>query len=99
MARHEHDQEELVPVGVAENGVIAALWQQVLEDEGIRSMVKPTGAGAGYFSATIQQHVVYVLESNAERARTILAEVEDVPTSEVDDVAATEVPPEDGEVR
>lgn len=75
MSQHEHDRERLVAVGEAENGMIAALWQQVLEDEGIRSMIKPTGAGAGYFSTAIQQHVVYVLESDAERARAVLTEV------------------------
>ncbi len=85
MARHEHDREALVPVGVAENGVIAALWQQVLEEEGIRSMVKPTGAGAAYFNPAIQQQVVYVLESEAERARALLADVEDLPDAALDE--------------
>jgi hypothetical protein len=94
MAGHEHDREGLVRVGVAESGMIAALWQQVLEEDGIRSMAKPAGAGSGYFSGAMQQQLVYVLASDAERARAILAQVEGEPDA---DFEAADSPDPSGE--
>ncbi|HET9014231.1 MAG TPA: DUF2007 domain-containing protein [Thermomicrobiaceae bacterium] len=85
MAGHEHDREALVQIGTADNGMIASLWRQVLDEEGIRSMVKPAGAGAGYFSPDMQPQLIYVLASDAERARAILAEMEEEPDAPLDD--------------
>ncbi len=69
---HAHLGEKLVPVAVAPNEPIAELWRGLLEQEGITAMLKAMGPGAAYFSNFGYQHTLYVLESDAERAREIL---------------------------
>jgi hypothetical protein len=69
---HAHLNEKLVPVAVAPNEPIAELWRGLLEQEGITAMLKAMGPGAAYFSNFGYQHTLYVLESDAERARDIL---------------------------
>ncbi|CCF86091.1 putative signal transducing protein [Nitrolancea hollandica] len=69
---HTHLDEKVVPVAVAPNEPIAELWRGLLEQEGITAMLKAMGPGAAYFSNFGYQHTLYVLESDAERARDIL---------------------------
>lgn len=73
---HPHGDERLVAIGTAPNEIVASLWRGMLEEAGIRSMAKPLGPGAAYFTTTIVPHKVYVLESDAERAKELLAEAE-----------------------
>ena len=63
------------------NEPLAELCRQVLEDEGIRVMLKPGGPGfGGWASAANLEHELYVLESQADEAREILAEFEAEPS-------------------
>jgi hypothetical protein len=67
----------VVPVAVAPNEIVAAFWREVLATEGIVALVKARGPGLAYFTTFGSEHVLYVLEPLAERARAILAELED----------------------
>jgi hypothetical protein len=66
----------VVPVAVAPNEVVADIWRQVLEDEGIIAALRPGGAGASFATNALNEHVVLVREDQAERAREVLAELE-----------------------
>jgi hypothetical protein len=74
MNRAEHTYEGLVAIAVAPNEVIAELWRGLLKSEGITAMVKATGPGLAYFTNFANEHVLYVLQSDAEVAHSILAE-------------------------
>ncbi len=59
------------------NEPLAQLCRQMLADEGIRVMLKPGGPGfGGWGSAANLEHELYVLESQVEEAREILADFE-----------------------
>lgn len=74
MTTPEQGQEELVEIAVAPNEIMAAVWRGWLEEEGITPMVKSAGPGMAYFSSFGNQHLLYVLASEADRAREILEE-------------------------
>ena len=60
-------------VKVFPNEMEARLWAGVLEDEGIRSMIKPHGVGyGGWGQSAFLPHGVYVLTENIENARAII---------------------------
>ena len=88
--RPARDSNELVRLASASNETEARMWAGVLEDKGIRTMVK-TYEGGGFryppVSSIMQpsnlQFDVYVLESHVERAREILGRMSD-PTSRPD---------------
>jgi hypothetical protein len=76
-----NDQSEdlsgrVVEVAVAPNEITADMWRQVLEDEGIVVALKPGGAGFSFGSSALMEHFVLVREDQAERARSIIAELE-----------------------
>lgn len=75
---HDHLNEKLVPVAVAPNELIAELWRGLLEQEGITAMLKAMGPGSAYFSNFGNQHTLFVLESDAQRAREILDQDEEL---------------------
>lgn len=66
----------IVEVAVAPNEITANIWRQVLEDEGIIVALKPGGAGFSFGSSALMEHFVLVREDQAERARSIIAELE-----------------------
>lgn len=95
----EHRDEPLVSIAVAPDEVVTALWTDILTDAGIRSMSRMTGPGAGYFRTNVDAVEIYVLASDAERARMVLAEAQegrivddDLPQ---DDLADDEAEPSD----
>lgn len=77
MNHEERDDVRVVAAAVAPNEIIAQLWQQVLEDEGIIVALKPGGMGHSYATNALNEHYILVREDQAERARSILAELED----------------------
>ncbi len=79
----EIDESRVVPVGTAANEIVADLWRQVLEDEGIIVALKPTGAGPSFGTNALNPHVVLVRDDQAERARAIIAELEEEEASEL----------------
>jgi hypothetical protein len=76
MSDRSGQEEKIVQVAVAPNEIIAGFWQSVLREEGIEVMLKSAGPGLAYFSTMGNQHVVYVLESQAEAARALIDELE-----------------------
>ena len=72
----ELDGARVVPVATAPNEIVADMWRQVLEDEGIIVALKPTGAGSSFGTNALNQHIVLVREDQAELAREIIAELE-----------------------
>ncbi|MBN2240289.1 MAG: DUF2007 domain-containing protein [Dehalococcoidales bacterium] len=67
---------KLVHVATAPNEIEAQLWKGILEDEGIRSMVKVSESTNLYLSPLMLRHEIYVLEDDEETAKEILAEIE-----------------------
>ena len=66
----------IVEIAVAPNEIKAEMWRQVLEDEGIIVALKPGGAGFSFGSSALMAHFVLAREDQAERARSIIAELE-----------------------
>ncbi len=62
-----------VLVGTYPNEMEARLLAGRLEEEGIRSVIKPRGAGyaLGYGAHSFTPHSLYVLERDLERARSV----------------------------
>ncbi len=70
--------ERLVSVGTAPNEPIARLWAESLQAAGIRVLVRATGPGIGAWgSAAMLEHDLSVLAPDAERARELLAELDE----------------------
>jgi hypothetical protein len=70
------DGQRVVQIAIAPNEITADIWRQVLEDEGIVVALKPGGAGFSFGSSALMEHYVLVREDQAERARSIIAELE-----------------------
>jgi hypothetical protein len=68
------EESRAVQIATAPNEAIAAMWKDVLEDEGIVVMLKPGGAGYALGYAALSEHFVYVRDDQAEQAREILAD-------------------------
>jgi hypothetical protein len=65
--------EPLVHIATAPDEVTAALWKEVLEDEGIRCLVKRDDLAAATFALTWNtQCEIHVLASESEKAKEIL---------------------------
>ena len=68
---------DLVLIASAPNEIEARLWKNILEDNGISSMIKVPGSLNLYLSPIVLKHELYVLEPDAEKAREILGEIRD----------------------
>jgi len=65
-----------VRVATFPNEMMARYWAEVLEQEGIRSVVKPLMGGYGVFGhLSFVTHGLYVLTGDEERALALLDEV------------------------
>lgn len=74
------------------NEPLAKLTREVLAGEGIKVMLKPAGPGfGGWGSAANLEHELYVLQSQADEAREILADFESSDDGE-DELTATSDP-------
>ncbi len=82
MEELHHTNEAIVAAAEAPNEIIAGLWASVLRDEGIQVMVKSQGPGMAYFSSLGNQHLIYVLESDLDRAKEIISELEEADEEE-----------------
>lgn len=71
----ERDDAKIVQIGVAPNEVIALWWKDILEEEGIRSMIRPGGIGLSYASNALNEHYILVREDQAALAQEILDEI------------------------
>lgn len=68
----EHSNEPIVLAAIAPNYTIAEMWQEMLDEAGIRCMVKALGAGSALTATVTLQHAIYVLQSDLARAREIV---------------------------
>ena len=69
--------EPIVYLATVANEPLARMWQEILQDAGIRVMLKPLGPGYGaWASAATFEHELYVLKSQLARAQEIIEEVE-----------------------
>jgi hypothetical protein len=74
-ARDRRD-EPIVHVATAPNEPVAQMWAGILEDNGIRCMVKRTGLRwASHAFICSQQCTIHVLASEAEKASQILLDL------------------------
>jgi len=70
--------ERLVSVATAPNETMAGLWADSLRAAGIRVLVRPLGPGIGAWgSAYMLEHDLSVLAPDADRARELLAELQE----------------------
>lgn len=66
-----------VRVATFPNEMMARYWADVLEQEGIRSVVKPQMGGYGVFGhMSYVPHTLHVLKKDEERALALLDEAE-----------------------
>ena len=70
----------------APNEIVADLWQQVLRDEGVVALVKPTGLGHAWVSNSLNPHHIYARTDQADLAREVIAALseEDVDSANSD---------------
>lgn len=76
--------DPIVLLDTAPNEPLAQWWAAVLDEAGIRSLVKAVGPGVGaWASAAMLEHELHVLRSRLPEARAILqdlaAEEDEVP--------------------
>ncbi len=72
--------EPVVYLATEPNEPLAQLAAQVLRDEGIRVLLRPSGPGFGAWgSVATFAHELFVLRSDVERARRVLAEMAEPP--------------------
>lgn len=70
------DESRAVTVAIAPNEIVARMWQEVLQDEGIVAALKPAGPGQSFATTALIEHYVLVLSEHAQRARAIIDELE-----------------------
>lgn len=71
--KNKQPGDPLVLIAKAPNEPVAVMWQGILENEGIHSILKPHDLKAAmYVPSLIAPTRLYVLDSQAEHAREIL---------------------------
>ena len=69
--------DPIVYLATVPNEPLARLWADVLEEAGIRTMLKAAGPGVGaWASAATLEHELYVLRSQRPAAEAIIRELE-----------------------
>ena len=64
-----------VRIATFHSGTMARYWADILNDEGIPSVIKPLDVGYGVFgSGALIPHGLYVLPADEERARQFIDE-------------------------
>jgi hypothetical protein len=72
--RPAFNNEPMVYVATAPNEQIAFLWAGILEENGVHCVLKSDNLRSAMYVLTINHfYTIYVLESSAPRARSILA--------------------------
>jgi len=75
-------RESLVRVGTAPNDVVAQMWAEILQDEGIHCSMKMGRIAGDFLSLFTRMGVpveIHVLASEAQRAKEILDSLEESP--------------------
>ena len=67
-------KNKLVPIATAPNEPLARMWAEILENEGVRSLVKGQDLTAAMYLPPLgSQCEIYCLASQAEKAKQVLA--------------------------
>ncbi len=70
---HEFNKEPIVHIATAPNEAIANMWSGILEENSIRCMLKGMGLQASMYASPLAvNYEIYVLESEADKAKEIL---------------------------
>jgi hypothetical protein len=75
-------RESLVRIGTAPNDVVAQMWAEILQDEGIHCSMKIGRIAGDFLSLFTRMGVpveIHVLASEAQRAKEILDSLEESP--------------------
>ena len=71
---HTVNNEPMVHIATAPNEPMAMMWKEILENEGINSMIKSRDLKAAtYMPFILSRCEIYVLESQAERAKRVIS--------------------------
>jgi hypothetical protein len=69
------DEDPIVYLATVPNEPMASFWTEVLDEAGIRTLVKPVGAGiGGWASAATLEHELHVLRSRLGEARAMMGD-------------------------
>ena len=82
-AKHELGNKPLVHITTAPNEVVAQMWAQILEDDGIHCLIKRGTVTSDFFSLLTNTGVpaeIHVLSSQAQEAKEILDSLEESST-------------------
>jgi hypothetical protein len=73
--KHRKNPEEpLVHIATAPNEPIANMWAEILEENNIHCLLKGGNLGAAMYIPPLQlQHKIYVLASEAQKAKEIIS--------------------------
>jgi hypothetical protein len=75
-------RESIVRIGTAPNDVVAQMWAEILQDEGIHCSMKMGRIAGDFLSLFTRMGVpveIHVLASEAQRAKEILDSLEESP--------------------
>jgi hypothetical protein len=74
LPEREETDEPLVHIATAPNEPLALMWAEILENEGIHSLVKSGNLKAAmYMPSLLSRCEIHVLASEAEKAREIIS--------------------------
>lgn len=74
LSRREINNEPLVHIATAPNEIVANMWAGILEEDGMRCLLKGGGLQAAMYASPLSvPYEIYVLESEAANATEILA--------------------------
>lgn len=70
----EMNNEPMVHIATAPNEPLAMMWKEILENEGIHSLIKSRDLRAAmYMPSLLSRCEIYVLESQAEEAKRAIS--------------------------
>jgi len=82
-SKHKLRNEPLVQIATAPNEVVAQMWTEILEDDGIHCSTKmgtPAGDFLSLFTRMGVQVEIHVLASEAQKAKEILDSLRESPS-------------------
>jgi hypothetical protein len=81
-SKHKLGNEPFVHIATAPNEVVAQMWAEILEDDGIHCLMKMGTAATDFLSLLTRMGVpteIHVLASEAQKAEEILGSLEESP--------------------
>ena len=78
-----NERESLVRIATAPNELVAQMWAEILEDEGIHCAIRMGRVAGDFFSLFTRMGVpaeIHVLASESQKAKEILDSLEESPS-------------------